>query len=636
MADASDYIDPSKLPPSGQAQRLAFESYDRSRRLRVDPKRDQWIEWKKAYRSVIDLAKDDNLISKIVVPLSFIHVETLLPRLAAQTPKIEVWPQSQEDTRRAAVHRALLKKDWQRLDMVMKVLEIVKRGEIYGTTWIKTSYRKTTEFRQERFFAPVINIFRRDTGRVEDKTRINPRAVTQDGVWLDIPATDQVFPDPDGKSIEECDYIAVRGRSSLKAVKAAVGIGGKPLYDKKALDQLEKALREGTNPVSAYGPAETLEEMTSERFDDSGVNTADPYKREFHLIEVWWREKVITVVEELRGSLKRPLRNDWNETGHLPFVLYTPTPDPDSIYGISTCESMMSLMVELSLIHSVSMDNLLSSVHNMWTVRRASAINTKNLVFRPGGFLRVGDHDDIAPLTSQEVRFSAHREVQSIMDIAQRVGQSDPAQGIGTPGATATEANLLAEASSSRASLKYRILGHQTLTPLGRQFMRLNELNIDGERLARILGNDFQEQQIDQQTGQIAVVPPEFDRITPEELVSRSGMDLDVTIDVATVEPGNAVLRLQRAERILPTAAANLPPDHPFVKAVWTEWARGAGISENPEALFNSPEAQASIQRQREAEQTAQQESTEPPGQNAITPADQLAASEGAAQGGPN
>jgi len=642
MADAATYIDPSSLPPDEKAAKLAFDSYDRSRRLLVDPKRDQWKEWKKAYRSVIDLVKDDNLVSRIVVPLIFTHVEALLPRLAAQTPKIEVWPRSQEDARRATVHRGLLKLDWQRLNLVLRIVEFVKSAEIYGTAWIKTSYRKTTETRAERFFAPVVDPFTGQpaidpqTGRprTQSQVRINPRATTMDGTWIDLPPVDQIFPDPDVVSEEECDFIVHRARSSLKAVKAARKTGGKPLYDPESVAELENLLREGTNPVGHTGNQETLREMTEDRFDDRGTPSPDPYKREFHLLECWWREKVIVVVEELRGTLKKPLRNDWNETGHLPFVRFTPIPDPDSIYGLSLPEVLMSLGVELSLLHSIRLDNLLSSVHNMWTVIRGSGLNSKNMRFRPGGILPVRDHGDIAALPNQPVSFSAHRETDEIKDWAERVGLTDTAQGIGTPGATATEANLLAEASGSRASLMFRILGHQTLTPMGRQLIRLNELNIDDERLVRILGDSFNEQEVDPETGQLTSVPPEFDRISPEELVSKSGLDLDITIDLASVEPGNAQVRLQRAERILPTLVQNLPPDHPAVQAAWVEYFRGTGISENPEGLFNSAEAQASIQREREAEQAEQEESTQPPGQNARTSGDQLAATQGAQQGG--
>jgi len=633
----SNYADPNKLPPEKKAAKLVFDSYDRSRRLLVDPKRDQWKEWYRAYRSVIDLGTDDNFVSQLVVPLIFTNVEDFLPRLAAQTPKIEVWPRSSEDSRRASVHRALLKYDWQILNMVYRIVEFVKSAEIYGTAWMKTSYRKTEEVRARRVPGVVLGPDGQPTGERKLQMKVG-KTLTYDDPWVDILEVDQVFPDPDGISVDECQYIIHRARSSLHEVESARR-DGKPLYDQEAVDKLKRHLVNGSNPVTLNSGTQTLREEAQERFNETRIESPDPYKREFHLLEYWERGKVIVVVEELRGTEIPPLRNDWNEVGHLPFVQFTPIPDTNSIYGLSIPEILMSLQVELSLLHSVRLDNLLSTVHQMWTIIRGSGINARNLRFRPGGILPVRDHDDIRPLQSPSMDFTIYREANEVKDLAQRVGATDTFQGIGSPGATATEANILAEASGSRAALMFRILGHQTLTPLGRQLMRLNELYVDTDRnLSRILGDDFNEQQFDQTTGAVSEAPPQFDKITPEELISKTGIDMDVTIDLATVEPGNAQVRLARAERVLPTLLQTLPPNHPAVEAALVEFFRGSGISERPESLFNSPQAQQSIEEQRAAEQAENQggeeENTAPPGENAGSLAELLSAEGGSLAGG--
>lgn len=637
MPEANDaYLDPSQPLSPPQAVRVVIDSYDRSRGLLVDPKRAQWQEWKKAYRGILALADNDNMISSLVINWAFINVEAILPRLAGATPRIEVWPRSKEDSRRASVHRYLLKYDWQILQLVYKSLLFAKSAEIYGTAWMKTSYRKQTAPIVGRQIAQQENVlFGTQRPTVEMGLR---QGFKWDDCHIDYPCVDEVFPDPDGTDVDSCQWIIHRVRTNLSEIKSAQQGGGKSLYDEEAVAELEKILKEGSNSPLNSETGQSLRSTTLAEVDNTHIDNPDPYKREVHLLEYWSDDRVIVVAEEMRGQMQKPLRNEANITGMKPFVRFCPIPDPESIYGLSIVETVFHPMVEDSLLHNANLDSILQTVYPMFTALDTANINVSRLRFKAGGVIPLGDHGDLQQLQMNHNDFALHRHSQDLRGIIERLGTTDTFQGLGTPGATATEAQLLSEASGSKAALMFRLLSYQAFAPLGRQLMRWNELFLDRDKnLGPLLGETFTDTVFDEQTGQLAQVPVEFQTIKPEDMVNKTNLDMDLTIDVAIDEPGNAAIRFQRASQILPAVSNTFPPDHPVSEAVWIEFLRGSGINDRPEALFRSAEAQASIERQRAAEQGGGGPGDEAPESqtaNAETEGDVLAATNPASQVG--
>ena len=122
----------------------------------------------------------------------------------------------------------------------------------------------------------------------------------------------------------------------------------------------------------------------------------------------------------------------------------------------------------------------------------------------------------------------------------------------------------------------FQILTAQAMQPLGKLMVRLNELYLPEERSLRVLGDDFQDIQ--------------FDRVSPEDLITGSGQDLDIILDVAQTEPVSRQFKLMRAKDMLQSfGAIGLPPNHPVVEYILSELLRAYG-KDRPELLLKAPE----------------------------------------------
>jgi hypothetical protein len=341
-----------------------------------------------------------------------------------------------------------------------------------------------------------------------------------------------------------------------------------------------------------------------------------------HLLERWDDERVIVTVEEHPDI--RPLRKEFHGIGMKPFARYTPIPSSQkSIFGIGMIEILYPFIIETSALHQARIDNVKHLVHKMPTIRMDSQIDPKQIVRRPGGWIDVIEHDDIRPFDMGEVTFAAYRETEALAIEAQRTsGANDIVQGVGGPraGGTATQAQLLAQATASRTTLMFKILSEQFLKRVGRLLVRLSDLNMTTERVIRIGGSEFADTEFNPQEmaqaaqgllgqsipdtnleGQpVSVAPqglverlsqsvqgfeqsqqagpgPGFTQVTPEGLASGSDVDLDLTIDIAEADPEVRVTRQQRGINALSVFSNFLPPNHPVMEEFMIEALEGFG-----------------------------------------------------------
>ena len=442
--------------------------------------------------------------------------------------------------------------------MAFKIINFVKSAEIFGTAWMKVYHKREMRTRlvkqmtlEPKMFAGMFPM-----GEEMVSREIERPVVTWDDPMVDFVEVDTVFPDPDHPDEDSCAWIQHRYPVDLDHLELAQKGDGSPLYDQSAVARLKKLAMHG-NPESLEMD-ETVKKAREEAFGAEQQANIDPHKRRYWLIEQWSDDKVVVIAENFPDV--KPLRNERNPYGIKPFVRFTPIPDPNAIMGISPVEVLFSLQLEASTLHNVRMDHIVQGAHQMHTILRTANINPRQMRWRPGGSIYVNDHDDIKPLDTKPLEFAAYRESEDIRMWAQQVGVTDTFIGMRTSssGDTATEASILNEASASKAGLMYRILGSQTLNRLGKILMRINERHISDERMVRIIGDDFAQTQ--------------FVRVTPEELASGSGIDLDVIVDIAETEPANkAFRRKEKIEAIQSIGAIYQDPNHPVIQRLVAE-----------------------------------------------------------------
>ncbi len=631
------FADPDSILNGAEAEsRVVLDNYYRSMDLLVTHQLDRMDECYKSYRSFVEI-DDDAVQSSLFRPLIFGAVETFLPRLVVNLPRIEVGARHPEDELRAAQQRNLIFYDWDILKMALVLINWAKAGEIYGTAWAKTTHRKEVRDRLvRRPRNPALTNFSSapSVQRILEglPTGIRERLQAQvggfveevepvpvwDDPWIELLEGDEVFPDPDGKDEQSCSWIIHRRLTNLDEIENA-RYRGEPLYKPGPVAKLKKALK-ANNPMSSPD-FESLKSRRQQLFLSQVEAHPDPHKRQFHILEQWTDGKVTTIVEELPEI--PPLRAEPNRLGRKPFSRFTPIPIPNELYGISVPEILYSLNLEVNTLANARVDTILQHTYTMMSIIRGSNLNPNDIRWRSSGHFLVDSHDDYRFAKPPSLDFSSYREQEDLRMWAQWAsGATDTFAGLGTDltGGTATEAALLSQASGSRAGLMFQILSLQALKDFGRLLIRINEMHIDDEKFIRVAGSEFTDPRTGEQSPYL--------NIKPEEIVSRTGLDLDVVIDVAETEPANLQFRMQRALNGLGVLSNFLPPNHPVMERLMADLMRGLGV-ERPEVLIEAGRQAAQQFSVMQAQPGGGQAPAESPSQ-ATTEGQQIAADTGA------
>lgn len=592
---------------------LVFDNYKRG----WDPVKalqPKWDENYEAYRTYFRMPDDQNM-SELGIPLIFADIESYMPRLAANKPEIGVWPRAEDDRDRAGKQRLLVDYQWDGLRMPLNLVDYVKSSKIYGTAVWKVSYRKEVRNRLARTVQQepytVLGGMLTIPGMFTEKNIVTmtPQVVWDDP-WIDLLDLDELVPDPDGWDVDSCKWIIHIKKTDLEDIIASLE-AGEEIYDEKAVRELLKWSREGNQEDN---PADKMSDNRKATFGEM-LTGVDPHKRRITELECWYDGKIVSVVKE--NPKLRPIQFRPNPLGRKPFIKFCPIPLPKEFYGISMAEILFSLAIELNILHSARLDNLLYAAHRMFKVMRTSNISPQQLRFRPGGVLYVDDMRDIEELQTAPMDFSLYRESDEVRMWAQRAGgATDTFQGLASnlTGGTATEANLLAQASGSRAGLMFKLLTDGPLNEWGKFMVLLNEIYMSEEKQVRISGGKF--------------APDTFEVIAPEDLANRTGLDLDLKIDVATTEPESRQVKLQRSNAALQTyGSIGMPLQHPLMERIMLDMAESFGFDDASAMIL---EGRQIIEQQQAAALAAEQ--GVPAGEAGVaqSEADMIAAEQGA------
>jgi hypothetical protein len=578
------------LPKKEQAS-IVRDNYKRGWDV-VKANQPKWDENYETYRTHFRMPDDQNM-SELGIPLVFADIESYMPRIAANKPEIGVWPRAEDDRDRAGKQRLLVDYQWDALRMPLKMVDYAKNGKIYGTAIWKVSYKKEVRNRLARTVQkePMTMLGGMLTipGMFNEVNVVTmtPQTVWDDP-WIDLLDLDEVIPDPDGWDVESCNWIIHEKPIDLEDIIASVE-AGEDIYVESVVRELLQKAKEG-NPEE--NPADKMEDNRKATFGQMLVSV-DPHKRRVHELECWYDGKVVSVIKEYPDL--DPIQYRPNPLGFKPFIRFCPIPLPKEFYGIALTEVLFSLAVELNILHSARLDNLLYAAHRMFKVMRTSNISPQQLRFRPGGVLYVDDMRDIEEMQTAPMDFSLYRESDEVRMWAQRAGgATDTFQGLASnlTGGTATEANLLAQASGSRAGLMFKLLTDGPLYDWGRMMVILNEVYMSEEKQIRVSGGKFQEDA--------------FETIAPEDLANRTGLDLDVKIDVATTEPESRQVKLQRSNAALQTyGSIGLPLQHPLMERILLDMAESFGFDDASAMIL---EGRQIIEQQQQAALMAEQE----------------------------
>jgi len=422
-----------------QALSLVVDRFDIAKKARRTFE-DKWNRFYKLYRFQLNQGKQPYQ-ANLSIPYCFANVETILPRMVANKPKVEFQAREPQDQINTEVLRNLIEYQWGEMNMDSKMSEWVKQVLIYGTSVLKVYWRLYKN------------------GKLYD----NPEA--------DVVDLFDFFIDPSATSIDDAEYVIHRIVKPLNTIK------DDPKY-------------KNTNLIK--GSAERINEFREQRDSVLGVNTAeDQHKQEIELLEYWEDNRVITVANK-----SIVIRDEENPFDHKmkPFVVIVNQLVPKEFYGIGEIEPLESLQNELNDLRNQRMDNVNLVLNRMWKARRDSTIQWDTLTSKPGGIILTDNMEDIIDITTPDITASSFREEESIKsDIQNTTGVTDYITGVSGKTSTATEIVKKTEESNQRFKMKIKNLENMGIKRLGEILLALNQQYIDREKIIRIVGTERQE-----------------------------------------------------------------------------------------------------------------------------------------------
>ena len=228
----------------------------------------------------------------------------------------------------------------------------------------------------------------------------------------------------------------------------------------------------------------------------------------------------------------------------------------------------------------------------MWIVDRNSGINIRQLYSRPSGVILSNDINGIKPLDPIEVPGSSYREISSIdYDIQNATAQINASQGSSNVGRafgrTATGVQFFQNFTSSRISLKVRLIDNLVMKKWGKILLLLNRQFVNDDQWVRVTNN-----------------PDNPFKNLPMEAFYRE-------YDFSAVSALDRLNKVQRQQNL----QNNLVPFLQFIEQAQPGTLKYDKLVDsylkefdwkNPATLINSPEERQAIQMRNFAQQVAQ------------------------------
>jgi hypothetical protein len=460
---------PTELQEIHKLVRERFESAERVQRAY----RESWDEYYGLYRNFRKLRANlrgqterdrDAVIlggrrefgAELFIPYCFTVIETIVPRVISNDPRMIVKPRSEASALAAQQVQELLAAQQTEISYDLKLQSVARSGLKYGLGVGKTYWEKiekTVEQNRPRLILPGYQT-------------VSEKVVVREGPQFEPVSIWDFFWDPAASSIETAEWVIHRTWRSHDYVVKKVQGGDWFEIDLDAA----KALRSDKRRTEVWAGRDTAAGR-----DNANTEDDNP------LHEVWeyWTR------DGCYGILDRELCvfNDKEVFFHreLPFQIFRPTPQEHEFVGIGEIEPIKHLQYELNTLRSQRRDNATLVLQKAF-IYADGFVDPNNLVIGPGKGIPVSGTDIrsvIQPLEFGDIPGSAFQESQEIKgDIELSSGVSESlAGGAGGDSAasdTATGIQLVQQAAGVRIRLKTKNLLAEVCRPGGQQFMELN------------------------------------------------------------------------------------------------------------------------------------------------------------------
>jgi len=408
-------------------------------------------------------------------------------------PIVEFTGYSHDESWKARKNEVLISAQMKDCESFRKAVDFYSSSDIYGTAIARIGWR--TDERLENFRSMGF-----DAATGGRKLVSNTRKVTTfDGPDWDVVDILDFLPQPGKKRIQECDWVIHRYYMDLDQLDELAAQG---IYDPAAVRKLRTSGNMPTQIENDY-----LQRVNIYRsYSEYDARRQERYAKPVEVVEMWGRvpsefapdglvHRVVTVAN---GNVL--LRNRPNPFWHgqIPFVAYSPMPDPHYFHGPGKIEVAEKMQYAANRYANQKMDGLDLAVDQVWLVNSSLGIDTQNLYMRPGRVIKVDGaigEDQIRPLSpdlrgigaaNEEISFlwNAIQQATGIIEDTVQGGQG------GRDRQTAHEFAGRQENVMTRLMLEARLAEEGFVEPMANMFVSLNKQFLTIPKEVRILGTD--------------------------------------------------------------------------------------------------------------------------------------------------
>lgn len=441
---------------------------------------DKWLRWYKTFRGIVPkLPEGEEDRSNLHIPYTYSTVDAVRAKLLtacfANRPYVSFVPKDADDVENAKNMETLVDSQMNRTDVefMVRMYTLITDMLIYGGCPYEVGWRY--EPRKIKRKVPMVD----ESGILLGYEEQEIEVVNWDDPDFQPFMIDDLYPDPEGTSIDDCSWVIRRRYITRKELEAKIDEGIYKVKDLEAINQAGDRISEGKQDrLAAIGAA------------DAYADEADVGGRRYELLEMWEDDRVTTVIN--RTEVIRDEENPfWH--GKKPFGFAKFDPLNGEFYGISLVEVIEHLQAELNTTRNQRIDATSQTINRMWIVLKGMGLEPADLVSRPNGIIWVDSMEEVP----KEVEFkppdpAAYQEESIIKaDIQEATSTYNEARGAPSDTKrTATENAIRERSTNIRFETKLRIFEALGLKRLGFFYDQLNQQFIDDIRSIRISGED--------------------------------------------------------------------------------------------------------------------------------------------------
>lgn len=442
---------------------------------------DLWQRMKDLYRGFH--APTSSASDRLIVNMSFATVNVISPSVAINNPRFTVMARRPQDAPQAIIAEEVLNYQWRTGRYQDQFRLAVIDWLMFGHGWMKVGYKFTKPPEVKKPEDNKDDPYAIDAEGVDDREPVEGNVETESNVpgddrpYAERVSPEDIFVDPDGRTLDDIRWIAQRIR--------------RPVADVRVDSRYKnKTIRNNVQPT------------TTSRWEDT--DTPPPERgnmdaRDSGFVDIieWYdlRRRTYSVFADgaTDGFLINPEPMPY-VFGH-PFLMLPNYQVPDEFYPIGELEQIETLQLELNETRSQMLNHRKRNARKYLYMEDA---------FTTGGIEALESDEDnvmvavasnqdigkvIIPMPTIGVQADFYNQSQMIEDDMDKVsGVSDYMRGqMPEVRRTATEAAMLQDAQQSRAADKLAKV-EVFLARIGERIIQLMQQYMTGEQVVRIVG----------------------------------------------------------------------------------------------------------------------------------------------------